>query len=189
MPEPSLFMNTPTTQTRARRLRFREEVWTAVRVDNPGIALISTEKYLGVLLARNVRVGRRVTILRGVQWVRIPQGWRLRWLQWRSLLIRARLPDEWLFTRVRIEQAGDFWIARLPGARNRKEVLPTPSEKPYPIRVISAAQFEGLAQARGRELRLRVLALFAGHVGERQTLLLRWWQWLTNRKGHALFGQ
>jgi hypothetical protein len=176
-------MSTPLTQALARRARFSEVRWTATQVGKPVIALIGTKRHLGVLLAKDARPTRRGTMLRGVRWVRIPQGWRLRFLQLRARLGPAHLPDEWLFNSVYLEQIGDMYVPRLRSG----EALAPPSELPFPIKSISPDRHDYLLAAPGRELLTQVQSIFGRHARGTAPFMSPLHAWFARPSPYPLF--
>src|SRR5690242_8525910 len=95
---------TPQTLARPELEPCDIERWTAILVDRPAVALISTRRDIGILLAKDVEeVHPPRTLLRGVRWVRLPVGWRGAALRILSRWNAARLPAEFLFEAVSLE--------------------------------------------------------------------------------------
>jgi len=146
-----------TTLPRPQLVPFDRAAYIATATFDPSITIIDRDDYLGILLARQTAGGEDDVVLRAVRWVRIPQGWRLRWLRLRSILRPARLPDEWLFNEIALQRRGRLYRAYIAP---EGPVLPTPALARYPRKPFTDDEHARLEAAPGRELHEAVLRLF-----------------------------
>ena len=145
------------------------ERWTAILVDRPGVALISTRRHIGILLAKDVEeIHPPRTLLRGVRWVRLPIGWRGAALRLLSRWNAARLPAEFLFEAVALEDRarddmpdGRAYVANIAPEHDAGLYLPDPSPRRYPLKFLTHRQYHSLASASGRILLARIRETFA----------------------------
>jgi hypothetical protein len=162
-------MTTPQTLARPELEPCDIERWTAILVDRPAVALINTRRDLGILLAKDVaEVHPPRTLLCGVRWVRLPIGWRGAALRVLSKWNAARLPAEFLFEAVSLEDRprddmrdGLAYVANISPDCLPGMLLPHPSPHRYPVKFLTHRQYNALSCATGRDLTARIRETFA----------------------------
>lgn len=165
----------PQTLTKPELEPCDVEAWNALLVDRPAVALISTRPYLGVLLAKDLEeVHPPRTLLRGVRWVRVPTGWRAAAMRVLARWRPVRLPGEWLFESVALEDRarddmplGVAYVANVLPDHPRGLLLPDPSARRYPLKFLTHRQYHSLASAKGRILLARLIEMFRDDLCER----------------------
>jgi hypothetical protein len=168
--------NEPLTLTQPELEPCDPERWTAILVDRPVAVLIATRPYVGVLIAKDAeQVSESQTILRGVRWVRLPTGLRRAAARWASRWLNVRLPAEWLFETVSLEQrpredtpSGVVHVASLSPQRRGAKLLPHPSPEAYPVYALTHRQYHVFAAASGRILDARVRDVFRTDLQSRR---------------------
>jgi len=151
--------NGANTLTQIQRLPYDEAAWIATDIVNPGIALVESQGFISVLLARNVFEESDKATLFAVRWIQIPQGFRLWWLHYKSMIRPSHLTDEWLFNEVSIRYAKcDAFV--MPSG----PILDRRSKGAIPLRNLTHDQFDHLAFASGRSLYAQLIAMFPNEL-------------------------
>jgi hypothetical protein len=152
------------------------DAWAAIEVDRPAVVLLSSGPHLSILLAKDVEeVHPPRTLLRGVRWVRVPTGWRGAALRMCARWLPVRLPAEWLFDAVALEDRprddmphGVAHIANVTPDYERGLLLPDTGERHFPLKFLTHRQYHALASAKGRILHGRVTETFKDELRARR---------------------
>ena len=152
------------------------EAWMAIQVDRPAVVLLSARPHLSILLAKDVEeLHPPRTLLRGVRWVRVPTGWRGAALRFCARWLPVRLPAEYLFDAVSLEDRtrddmprGVAHVANVTPDDERGLLLPDTGEEHLPLKFLTHRQYHSLASAKGRILHARVSETFKDELRERR---------------------
>jgi hypothetical protein len=139
-------VNEPELQTRPESAMADDERMTAIAVVNPSIVLLNASGYLAVMISKDTLIDTHATQLRGVRFVRIPVGWRLKLLQFAARFYRARLPKEFDIFSVTVDARDDGMLATPDG---RTLAL----HADLPMVPLTGSEYFALIAATGRSLR------------------------------------
>ncbi len=151
---PHIDASSATTRTQPKRRRFDLAKWTAVEVRQPCALLMGCDSNLIVLLAKHRRASPHGELLHALRLVTIPNGFRLRLLELKASLGTAHLPDEWLHMRAFVISRFGWSHLFVDG-----EVRASRADG-FPIRPLTALQYQTLVSCSGRHLRAVLVSLF-----------------------------
>jgi hypothetical protein len=157
---PHVDASSATTQAQPRRRRFDAAKWTAVDVQNPCALLMGCGANLAVLLAKHRRVSPHGQLLHALRLVTIPNGYRLRLLEFRASIGSAHLPDEWLYMKAIVRSRAGLFRLAVDG-----EIRATESDE-FPVQPLTASQYQTLVSCSGRLLRAQLVSMFENWLPE-----------------------